>query len=81
MARVRYVGPDGARNLDVARETGGSARLVSGRDYEVSDDLARRLTQSTRAWVESPPELPVRPAVPATPAVNYDQEEGDDGAL
>lgn len=83
MARVRYVGPDGGRNLDVARETGGSVRLVSGRDYEVTDRLARALTTSSRSWVESPP-VPrpaPKPVKPAKPDTTTDHEEGDDGTL
>lgn len=78
MARVRYVGPDCGRNLDVARETGGSARMVPGRDYEVSDELASRLVASSRLWVDSPPLSRPRPV---TPPITSDDKEGDDGSL
>src|SRR5690606_37594666 len=73
MARVRYVGPDGGRNLDVARETGGSARMVPGRDYEVSDELASRPVASSRLWVDSPPLSRPRPV---TPPITSDDKEG-----
>ncbi|HEY5506514.1 MAG TPA: hypothetical protein VIK83_03390 [Coriobacteriia bacterium] len=41
--RVRYMGPDGGRNHDVAAATRESAVMVRGSTYRVPRELADRL--------------------------------------
>lgn len=44
--QMTYTGATGDVNYDVARETGGPARMKNGERYTVSEELASRLLYS-----------------------------------
>lgn len=50
MARVKYVGPAGAVNRDVGRETGEGDLLEPGREYDVPQELVKRLVDGSPHW-------------------------------
>lgn len=52
--RVRYIGPHGGRNHDVALATKSSAVMGRGRTYRVPHELAIRLLV-TRDFESAPP--------------------------
>lgn len=47
---VKYSGPEGQANQDVARELGEGSLLEPGRVYQVSAELADRLVESSAMW-------------------------------
>ena len=46
---MRYIGPEGQSNFDVAQDTGEGSLLIPDTVYEVSADLAERLDR-TAMW-------------------------------
>jgi hypothetical protein len=58
MAKVRYLGPSGAVNRDVGAESGRGDVMHYRAEYEVSEQLAKRLVASSADWkvIEDEPE-------------------------